>query len=365
MPKQFGVRPVGSRAESAAVLFSKRLPLSSLITLCHTLRHNLSAGLSLQRVFRQQAEKGPPLVRPIAGRISAKIDKGDDLESALQAEEAYFPPLFLSMATIGEESGSLPEVFQELEKYYSLQQKLKRQFYSQISWPVFQLVIAIATITLMILIIGMLASNPEEAYDPLGFGVGPGPAVRFLAIVFLILATLACIYFGGKHVMKQKGVIDEILLRIPVIGPTIRAFALTRFCLGLRLTMETGMPITRAVDLSLRATDNDAFISKSEQIRDKLSDGEELAPSIRVTRIFPENFENILANAEESGRMTQVLEHQAKYYEEESSRRLTILATVAGWGVWLVVAIFLVVMILRMAFKYIGLLDPAKYGIPQ
>jgi type II secretory pathway component PulF len=347
------------------VLFSKRLPLSSLITLCHTLRHNLAAGLSLQRVFRQQAEKGPPLVRPIAGRISAKIDKGDDLESALQAEEAYFPPLFLSMATIGEESGSLPEVFQELEKYYSLQQKLKRQFYSQISWPVFQLVIAIATITLMILIIGMLASNPEEAYDPLGFGVGPGPAVRFLAIVFLILATLACIYFGGKHVMKQKGVIDEILLRIPVIGPTIRAFALTRFCLGLRLTMETGMPITRAVDLSLRATDNDAFISKSEQIRDKLSDGEELAPSIRATRIFPENFENILANAEESGRMTQVLEHQAKYYEEESSRRLTILATVAGWGVWLVVAIFLVVMILRMAFKYIGLLDPAKYGIPQ
>jgi len=135
--------------------------------------------------------------------------------------------------------------------------------------------------------------------------------------------------------------------------------------LGLRLTMETGMPITRAVDLSLRATDNDAFISKSEQIRDKLSDGEELAPSIRATRIFPENFENILANAEESGRMTQVLEHQAKYYEEESSRRLTILATVAGWGVWLVVAIFLVVMILRMAFKYIGLLDPAKYGIPQ
>jgi type IV pilus assembly protein PilC len=265
------------------------------------------------------------------------------------------------MASIGEESGSLPEVFTELEKYYMLQQKLKRQFISQISWPVVQLVIAIGTITFTILIIGMLASNSDEAFDITGFGVGPFAAVRFLAIVFLVFATLAGIYFGGKHLTRQKGVIDGFLLRLPVIGPCIRAFALTRFCIGLRLTMETGMPITRAVDLSLRATDNDAFLSKSEKVRDALSEGEELAPSLKETRLFPEDFENILANAEEAGRMTQVLEHQAKYYEEESSRRLTILASVAGYGVWLVVAIFLVIMIFKMWFKYLGLLDTAKY----
>src|SRR5262249_40774275 len=141
VPKKFGARTARSRAESAAVLISKRLPLSSLITLCHTLRHNLAAGLSLQRVFRQQAEKGPLLAGPMSARNSKKIDRGEDREPALQAEKAYFPPLFLSMATIGEESGSLPEVFHELEKYYALQQKLKRQFYSQISWPMFQLVI--------------------------------------------------------------------------------------------------------------------------------------------------------------------------------------------------------------------------------
>jgi type II secretory pathway component PulF len=364
-PEGFGACDAKSQAESASVLFSKRLPLSSLITLCHTLRHNLGAGLPLARVFRQQAERGPLGVRPIAARIAPKLEKGDDLESALKAEEHHFPPLFLSMASIGEESGSLPEVFTELEKYYMLQQKLKRQFISQISWPIFQLVIAIGTITMMILVIGMLASNPEEAYDPLGFGVGPGPAVRFLAIVILIFVSLVGIYFGSKHLMRQKGVIDEFLLRLLVIGPCIRAFALTRLCIGLRLTMETGMPITRAVDLSLRATDNDAFISKSEKVRDALSEGEELAASLKATRLFPEDFENILANAEEAGRMNQVLEHQAKYYEEESSRRLTVLATVAGWGVWLIVAIFLVIMILKMAFKYLGLLDPAKYGIPQ
>jgi type II secretory pathway component PulF len=122
------------------------------------------------------------------------------------------------------------------------------------------------------------------------------------------------------------------------------------------------MPITRAVDLSLRATDNDAFVATSETVRDALSEGEDLTASLRKTRLFPENFEDILANAEESGRMTQVLDHQATYYEEESSRRLTILARVAGWGVWLIVAIILIIVIFRLFFSYLGVLEDAGKG---
>jgi len=333
------------------VLFSKRLPLSSLILLCHTLRHNLSAGLSLARVFRQQADRGPLPVRPIAARIGTKLEKGNDLESALQAEEQFFPPLFVSMATVGEESGSLPEVFTELEKFYSLQQRLKRQFISQITWPVLSLTLAVTILTLLIFIIGFLPPLPTtgKPFDPLGFGLyGPEGAVIFLTLVFLFLLLLAGTYYGAKHLIRQKGAVDEFLLRIPVLGPTLRSFALTRFCISLRLTTETGMPITRAVDLSLRATDNDAFVAASETVRDALSEGEELTAALRKARLFPIDFENILATAEESGRISQVLQHQAQYYEEESARRLTILTRVTGWGVYLIMAIILVFLIIRM-----------------
>jgi type IV pilus assembly protein PilC len=348
------------------VLFSKRLPLTDLITLCHTLRHNLAAGLTLRRVFQQQADKGPTLVRPIARRISEKLERGESLEAALKPEEPYFPPLFLSMAVIGEESGAMPEVFTELEKYYTLQQKLRRQFLSQISWPVLQLSMAIAVLALLILVLGFLPPLENgKPYDPLGLGLfGPVGAMKFLAGVFLIFALIAGIYYGGRQLLRQKGAMDEFLLRLPVFGPTVQAFALTRFCVGLRLTLDTGMPITQAMDLSLRATDNDAFVAKSEMIRDALSDGEEITPSLRKSRVFPEAFENILANAEESGRMTQVLDHQMKYYEEESSRRLTILTKVAGWGIWLIVAIIVIIFIFRLYLSYLGMLDPKNYGIP-
>src|SRR5262245_2812222 len=82
---------------STAVLFPQRLPLSSLIPLCHTLRHTLAAGLRLRDAFRQQATRRPTLARPNASRISEKLDKGDDLEPPLKDEADYFPPLFLSM----------------------------------------------------------------------------------------------------------------------------------------------------------------------------------------------------------------------------------------------------------------------------
>jgi len=304
-------------------------------------------------------------VQPIAARVSEKLEKGDDLESALRTEEAYFPPLFVSMTAIGEESGALPEVFEELEKYYTLQQRLRRQFFSQIAWPVLEFVAAIFIITLLILILEFLPKmeGTNKPFDPLGWGlIGVSGAVKFLALVFLFLFALAGIYYGGRHMMRQKGAMDEFMLKVPVLGPCIRAFAITRFCVGLRLTMDSAMPITKAVDLSLRATDNDAFVAKSEIVRDALSQGEELAASLKKSRLFPYDFENIISTAEEAGRVTQVLAHQTKYYEEESARRLTALTIVAGWCVWLFVAILIIIVIFRIAFMYLGLLEPSRWG---
>src|SRR3712207_2640441 len=103
------------------MLFSSRLSLSSLIELCRALRHYLGAGLTLREVFQQQARKGTAEVRPIAARISADLEKGDDLETALGQERAFFPPLFVSLATVGEQTGMLPEVCRELERYFIVQ----------------------------------------------------------------------------------------------------------------------------------------------------------------------------------------------------------------------------------------------------
>ena len=334
------------------MFFSKRIPLSGLIELCRALRHNLGAGLSLVKVFRQQAGRGPQAVRPVADRIGAHLERGESLEEALRGEAAAFPVLFVSLARVGERTGSLPEVFGELEKYYALQQRLWRQFLSQIAWPVFQFVAAIFVIAAMILVLGMIA-DAKKTPDPIGLGLGPAGAVRWLLLAFGSVAAVGALYQVSSRSLRHKASTDTLLLRLPVIGSCLSALALNRFCLALRLTLETAMPIAQAVRLSLRATGNAAFGEASPGVEDRLRGGEDLTLALAGSGLFPQTFLDILAVAEEGGRVPEVLRHQADHYEDELRRGLTLLARVTGGGVWLVVAALIVMAIFRIVLTVI------------
>jgi type II secretory pathway component PulF len=343
------------------MLLSRRLPLSALAELCRVLRHYLGAGLTLRDVFRQQAAKGSAAVQPVAKRIHESLENGDDLEEALKKETAVFPPLFVALATVGEQTGMLPEVFRELEKYFQLQAKLRRQFLTQITWPAIQLFAAVFIVAFVIFILGIVSqSNPgSPGSDPIGIGTGSGPALGFLCGAFSLIGGVLALYIIARRVLRQ-GALDGFLLRLPVVGTCVEALALTRFCLALRLTLETGMPIGRAVRLSFRATGNEAFTAASPSAEKAVKAGEELTTALTRTHLFPEEFGHIIAVGEESGRLTDVLEQQADHYAEESERRLKTLASFAAKAVWLIVAGIIIFFIFRIVLSvYINPLNEA------
>jgi hypothetical protein len=51
--------------------------------------------------------------------------------------------------------------------------------------------------------------------------------------------------------------------------------------------------------------------------------------------------------------LPDVLKHQTDYYEEEARRRMSALTQGASWGVWLFVAILIIVAIFRIFLFYI------------
>jgi type IV pilus assembly protein PilC len=341
---------------------SRRLSLSALAELCRVLRHYLGAGLTLRDVFRQQAQKGSAAVRPVAARISAGVEAGEDLEELLKRETAVFPPLFVALATVGEQTGMLPEVFREMESFYRMQERLRRQFISQITMPAIQLFAAIFVVAGLIFILGLISNPGSQGFDPIGLGTGAGPALGFLCTAFGLLGGVLAAYVVGKRMLRE-GTIDGWLLRVPVIGPCLQALAVTRFCLALRLTLESAMPIARALRLSFQATGNSAFAAAADTAQQAVKSGEELTVALSQTRLFPETFQHVIAVGEESGRLTDVLEQQGQEYAEESERRLKALATAAGWGVWVVVAVIIIFCIFRIALTYIDMLDPKHYGL--
>lgn len=342
------------------MLLFGRMPLTELIGLCRALRHNLDAGITIQHIFAQQAKRGTAAVRPVADRIALVLQKGYDLEKALGAEGGTFPPLFIALACVGEQTGTLPEVFKALESYYSLQQRLWRRFVSESTLPIIQFFAAIFVVAGTLFLLGIVAEmQNSQAMDPIGLGTGTVGALRFLALTFGFLAALAGTYFFTTRFLNQRPVIDAFLLNVPAIGPCLFALAMSRFCVAMQVTLETAMPIDEALDLSLRATGNAAFAARSEQVQEVLRGGDELTVALAETQLFTDEFQMIVATAEESGRLPEVMKHQAKYYEEEAERKLTVMTKVSSFGVWAVVAIIIIIAIFRMAMLYLNAINQA------
>ena len=124
-------------------MFSPRVPLPDLVDLCRVLKHQLAAGLHVHQILKKQGERGRRSVRAIATRVSAALQQGVSLADALDVERDAFPPLFLSMAKLGETTGHLAEIFGELERYYQLELTLRRQFRSAVFFPIVQFVFAV------------------------------------------------------------------------------------------------------------------------------------------------------------------------------------------------------------------------------
>ncbi len=329
---------------------SRAAPLSALVDLCRSLRHYLGAGLSLLDVFRQQAKRGPAALRGVTGVIAKDLGKGRGLEEALNKHRDVFPPLFIALTVAGEQSGSLPEIFTELESYFRLRQRLRRQLWAQLTWPLTQFVLGVLVVALMIFILGIV--NPS--FDPLGFGLkGSSGAIVFM----LIVGGVAGVLIVTCRLLFRRAGMGAWLLKRPILGPALMALALHRFSVALRLTSGTGMPIAQAVRLSLRATGSEAFAAIEETIVSSLDKGNELTRSLNRAKLFPDEYLDMLSGAEEAGRLDDVLEHQSRYYAEESERKLTALMKAFGAAIWVLIGGFLVFLIFRIASTYIKLLD--------
>ena len=67
-----------------------------------------------------------------------------------------------------------------------------------------------------------------------------------------------------------------------------------------------------------------AFIARTEGVLRAVKDGEDLTLALTGAGLFPEEFIHMIAVAEESGRIPEIMRHQAEQYHDEAGRRLEI-----------------------------------------
>jgi type IV pilus assembly protein PilC len=335
-------------------MFAPSLSLQNLIDLCRVLRHNLSAGLTLRHVFRQQSERGASAVRLLAGRVLEAIETGQSLSAALDNEKGRLSPLFLAMVKVGEETGHLPEVFEALEKHYLLEQRLRRQIVRQTLGTLIQFVLALLIIAGLIFILGVVAQS--RGTKPISiFGLsGAGGAIIFLTATFGTMGLVWLLSALFLRFPRHAAPVQAVLMQLPGLGPCLVALVMGRFTMALRLTLDSGLSIVKGLKLSLHATGNALFVSRSDVVATALKNGESLTDALMQSNLFDEEFLHIVAAAEEGGRVPEMMAHQAQYWHEEAARRLSTLARLATFAMWMLYAGFMIYAIFQIAGVYLA-----------
>jgi type IV pilus assembly protein PilC len=322
--------------------------LSALADWCRTTRHQLAAGVSLTKMFDRASTSGPTDTRAMSTNLLAAAKAGRPLWGAFDAER--LPPTFVPLFRVGEEMGRLPEMLTALEEDLREQDRFRRQIRSQTLMPRIQFFAAIAIVAGLIWLLGVIAGSGKPPITIFGL-IGAWGALIFLA------CTLGPVLVGWFVVRRffadplRRGKYDEILRRLPIVGPCLEAVAVQRLARALGCTLDSGLPIADAVKLAFDASPflkpHAAAVVRSLKQGGSLSEAIEACP-------LPADFVAILDSAEHAGSMPEAMRHQAKRYGELAGERLTFAARVASGIVWFCVTAFIVSCIFRIASIYIS-----------
>lgn len=334
-------------------LSRNKMPLKELAMTCRRVGVSLDAGIDLRKIWKNESERGTPDTAAHAEEVRDQIANGGSLYEALESQGEYYPSLLKKLVRVGETAGKLDVIFNQLAEHYENNVRLRKFFISKLTWPLIELGMALMVIGLLIWIMGFAGT------DVLGWGlVGTKGLVAYVGI----LIAIAAVGFAAFQVLRRVlglGPVLHGLTLLPYVGGFFRTLGVSRFSWVLGLASDTDTPIAQCVDMALESTLNPYYTSHGPAIEAVIEKGSPVNVAVRPTDVFPTEFVDAIEVGEETGKLSETMLRMAKAYEEQVQAQSTIITTVAGFAVWGIVALFIIVMIFRLASFYVGAINSA------
>lgn len=293
----------------------------------------LRAGVPILHALAglQESTANPAFRKVIAG-IRENLDAGRELSVALARQGKVFSPFYLAMVRVGEQTGTLDEVFLRLFHHLEFQKFMRDQVRSAIRYPAFVIsVMAIAIVVINLFVIpafakvykGLKAELPQVTQLLIGF------SNFMLAYWPILLAGLFAAFFGFRlYVRTPKGKYqwDRFKLRIPIAGKIILKATLARFARSLALAIRSGVPVVQGLTLVTQVVDNDFVARKVEHMRLSMERGSSVLRAAVGTGIFTPVVLQMVRVGEESGALDDLMQEVADMYQREVEYELKTLS---------------------------------------
>ncbi|MCW5591964.1 MAG: type II secretion system F family protein, partial [Burkholderiales bacterium] len=301
-----------------------------------------------------------PRARARLVALRARVMEGASLAEAMAQSPGTFPVLYRASLAAGEASGRLDTVLARLADYTESRQALRAKVILALAYPLLLTAVALAVVAgLMIWVVPQVIAVFEQAHQAL-----PWPTRVLIALsdaverwgAWLLLPPLllgAGAALAARMPSLRAGV-QRRLLRLPVLGPLLRAADMARFARTLALLVSSAVPLLQALQIAAQVVGNVTLREAVERVAARVREGQSLALALRESGQFPPVMLRLIASGEKSGRLDSMLFDAAAQQERELDTALGVATAVLGPGVILLVGalvLFIVLAILLPIFS--------------
>ncbi|PLV58692.1 type II secretion system F family protein [Thermotoga sp. KOL6] len=340
--------------------FKRRSPffqvsINEIATFCRQLSIMISAGIRIKEALNILArqEVFSRRFRKIITEILVNVETGDTLADAFRKTGA-FDNVLISMLEAGEEGGVLDRTLRKAAEFYESVKRLQDEVKSAMAYPLFVLFFAVV---IVLVISFYILPSLVRAF---GTSIPLSPTIQALlkankflsknwpwfSVLVVGVVVILFIIMRSRYGVYIK---EYLSFLFPPVRNLRRNMGLERFARTLGILISSGVRITDAIKMAAHASDSPSIVRKSDEMVQKISEGKTLRDTFAESGVFPQLIYEMIGTGEETGKVDEVMERVADFYEDivrNSVKRLVslveplLIAGVGGFVAFLAYSIY-------------------------
>ncbi len=311
--------------KSASLFSRKKVSHKDLMMFCFQLEQLTSSGVPLLDGLIDLRDSTSNLhFQKVIGGLVSEVEGGRMLSQAMAEYPNVFSHVFVSLVQAGEQTGRLPEVFDNLAATLRWQDELVSQTKRLLAYPTFVLVVVLAAVAfLMSYLVPQMVSFLQNMGQelPLETRVLIFMSNSFVSYWWIIvsapvlLAIVVAIMVRRSAEARYK--FDYVKLRIPVVGDILQKIILARFARYFALMYQTGIPILDAIKTCEEIVDNRVVADALSRAQQQINAGDSMSESFRNAGLFPPLVVRMIRVGEGTGGLDKSLLKISYFYDRD------------------------------------------------
>lgn len=345
-------------------LFKKHIPVKDKIMFTKHLGLMIGAGLSIIEALQSlEEETSSKLLSEVIADLKKEIEGGASLSGALEKQEKHFGGIYINMVKSGEKSGKVDEVLARLTEHLEKDYEIGKKIRGALSYPIFVLLAMTVVVTIVIIFV---VPQLQAIFDDAGVElpimtrimIGTGMGLKKYGIYILAgLIVLIAVFIKWHRTPSGKKRIDRIILKIPIVDSLLKKSYMARFTRTFSSLSASELPLLDVFKFSGGVIGNIIYEEEVNGMAKKVSSGELVSVVFKKSPLFPKMISQLSAVGEKSGKIDEVFDTMADFYDKEIDSIAASLTTLLEPILMVVIGIGIALVILSVLQPIYGLVN--------